>query len=229
MQTPKRGRGRPPNTPAAIERRRTEIIEAAYEVFADKGYHAAGIADIAARLEIGHGTFYRYFDNKRDILDHVVDYGVGRVLALVVPDDLTEATTREELRAQLTTLGTRIFTEVVDRDPRLPRMILFEVTAIDAELLQRVLGLLETVGALVSPLLRNGVRRGFLRADLDVEAAARALTGCVIAGLFALVRKSMTTTERERYIDTVVSMICDNVEPKPAQSPRGRAKKSASS
>jgi AcrR family transcriptional regulator len=232
VQTPKRGRGRPPNTPAAIERRRTEIIEAAYEVFADKGYHAAGIADIAARLEIGHGTFYRYFDNKRDILDHVVDYGVGRVLAMVVPDDLTEATTREELREQLTTLGTRIFTEVVDRDPRLPRMILFEVTAIDAELLQRVLGLLETVGALVSPLLQNGVRRGFLRADLDVDSAARALTGCVIAGLFALVRNSMSKKERARYIDTVVSMICDNVDPAetaPAQSVRGRAKKSASS
>ena len=31
------------------------------------------IADIAKRLGIGHGTFYRHFKNKRDILDHVID------------------------------------------------------------------------------------------------------------------------------------------------------------
>ena len=73
--------------------------------------------------------------------------------------------------------------------------------------------------------------RRFARTTPGVVAviAVAVSAGCVIAGLFALVRKSMTTTERERYIDTVVSMICDNVEPKPAQSPRGRAKKSASS
>jgi AcrR family transcriptional regulator len=229
--TATRGRGRPPNSAAAIERRRQDIVAAAYEVFADKGYHAAGIADIAARLDIGHGTFYRYFENKRDILDHVVDYGLGLFLESVRPENLTPATTREELRDQLTDIGERMFTEVVDRDPRLPRMILFEITAIDAELLQRVLGLLETVGVLVSPLLTNGVRRGFLRADLDTDSTARALMGCLVAGLFAQVRQPMTPEDRTRYVSTVVSMVCDNVDPAtlPAPRARQRAKKSPSS
>lgn len=227
----KRGRGRPPNSAAAIEQRRSEIIVAAYEVFAEKGFHAAGIADIAARLDIGHGTFYRYFQNKRDVLDHVVDHAARRFLAAVVPADLHEATSREELRDQLTVLGNRMFAEVVDQGSQLPQLLLVEVTAIDAELLQRVLGLLETVGALMTPLLVNGVNRGFLRADLDVESTARAVTGCVLAGLFALVRRPPDPAERLRYVDAVVSMVCDNAAPapRPAQS-RGRArKKSASS
>ena len=51
---------------------RREIVEAAFECFTERGYHATGIADIAARLGIGHGTFYRYYENKRDIVDHVI-------------------------------------------------------------------------------------------------------------------------------------------------------------
>lgn len=217
-----RGRGRPPSSVEAVERRRREIIAAAYEIFSEKGYHATGIADIAARLDIGHGTFYRYFANKRDILDHVFDYGVTRLLKLVVTDDLPEATTREELREQLTTLGNRIFTEIVDKDPRLPRMILLEVTAIDAELLQRVLGMIDTLNALLVPFIDNGVRRGFLNPQMDSQSAARALTGCIIGGLFATVRAPLGVAERNRYIDTVVSLICDNEPPakRPASNPR---------
>ena len=47
--------------------RTKEILDAAYKVFSEKGYHDAGIADIAAELQIGHGTIYRYFKNKADI------------------------------------------------------------------------------------------------------------------------------------------------------------------
>src|SRR5581483_1391867 len=54
-----------PVTMSLAERRkaelRREIIDAAFTCFAENGYHATGIADIAARLGIGHGTFYRYF------------------------------------------------------------------------------------------------------------------------------------------------------------------------
>ena len=80
---PARRRGRRPPPEELVEQRRNEIIEAAYEVFSTKGYTATGIADIAERLGIGHGTFYRYFKNKRDILDQVIDYGVERIVSAI--------------------------------------------------------------------------------------------------------------------------------------------------
>jgi AcrR family transcriptional regulator len=49
-----------------------EIIEAAFLEFSERGYHQTAISDIAKRLGIGHGTFYRHFENKRDILDKVM-------------------------------------------------------------------------------------------------------------------------------------------------------------
>jgi hypothetical protein len=99
-----------------------------------------------------------------------------------------------------------------------------------------VLGLIDTVNALLAPFIENGIRRGFLNPTMDSESAARALTGCIIGGLFATVRAPMGIAARGRYIDTVVSLICDNEPPKKTaqragrpKAQRARPKKSASS
>ena len=47
--------------------KRTEIIQAALELIAEKGFHAAPMAMIASRAGVGAGTIYRYFANK-DVL-----------------------------------------------------------------------------------------------------------------------------------------------------------------
>ncbi|HSY16374.1 MAG TPA: TetR/AcrR family transcriptional regulator, partial [Jatrophihabitantaceae bacterium] len=205
VQAVRRPRGRPVATPAAVLRRRQQIVEAAYAVFAERGYHAAGIADIAERLRIGHGTFYRYFENKRDILDHVVDYGVNHILKLVIGGGVAEATTLGEFRSQLAALGNRLFEEVAVREPRLPKLILFEATSIDDELTERVFTLLESITAVLRSLFDNGVKCGFLRPDLDVAAVSRAANGAVLSGLLIAARGPFTEIDRVRYVAAMVS------------------------
>ncbi len=56
-----------------IERRRTEILEAAAQVFADKGYDATTTRDIAEVVDMGESTLYNYFQNKREILLAIVN------------------------------------------------------------------------------------------------------------------------------------------------------------
>ena len=60
------------------ETKRQLILEEALTVFAEKGYHGANIADIAQRLGMGHGTFYRYFLNKHDLFVGVLDVAEPR-------------------------------------------------------------------------------------------------------------------------------------------------------
>src|SRR4051794_5066558 len=80
---------------------REAIVDAAFAEFAERGYHDTAVADIARRLGIGHGTFYRYFQNKRDILDHVMTRLVDRLLAELTADNAPDAaTTLEAYRAQ---------------------------------------------------------------------------------------------------------------------------------
>ena len=47
-----------------IEARRTQILDAAAKVFADKGFHRATTKEIASAAGVSEGTIYNYFDSK---------------------------------------------------------------------------------------------------------------------------------------------------------------------
>ena len=53
--------------------RREEILHAAISAFSHKGYHDTSISDIIEKAGIARGTFYLYFENKRQIFDSVLD------------------------------------------------------------------------------------------------------------------------------------------------------------
>ncbi len=46
---------------------RDRILSAAKNVFADKGFHHATVHDIVKHAELGYGTFYLYFNDKKDV------------------------------------------------------------------------------------------------------------------------------------------------------------------
>jgi AcrR family transcriptional regulator len=52
--------------------KRQEIINAAREVFALRGFSAATLDEIAERAEFGKGTLYNYFQSKDEIFDTVL-------------------------------------------------------------------------------------------------------------------------------------------------------------
>ncbi|WP_024806567.1 TetR/AcrR family transcriptional regulator [Nocardia sp. BMG51109] len=47
---------------------RQAIVEAAHELFAERGYGAVTVTDIAARAEVGRATFFRYFGDKQEVV-----------------------------------------------------------------------------------------------------------------------------------------------------------------
>jgi len=54
--------------------RRTQILEAATRVFAEKGYHRATTKDIARAAEMAEGTIYLYFKNKAELLIALMEH-----------------------------------------------------------------------------------------------------------------------------------------------------------
>jgi AcrR family transcriptional regulator len=55
------------------QRTREQIIEAAMDLFAERGYHATTIADIAAAAEVAPRTFFSYFPSKEAVVFHNVE------------------------------------------------------------------------------------------------------------------------------------------------------------
>lgn len=54
------------------EEKRNKILSAAKEVFLEKGYHNASISDIIGKTDLARGTFYLYFQSKKEIFDSLI-------------------------------------------------------------------------------------------------------------------------------------------------------------
>lgn len=57
--------------------RRTALIEAAVELFEEKGVPGTKIADVTERVGVARSLFYHYFQNKDDLVNAVVDFRVS--------------------------------------------------------------------------------------------------------------------------------------------------------
>jgi AcrR family transcriptional regulator len=55
------------------ERTRRRLLAAGEEVFGQRGYHDASIAEITQSAGVAQGTFYLYFDTKRELMRAVVE------------------------------------------------------------------------------------------------------------------------------------------------------------
>ncbi len=164
---------------------RREIIDAAFDCFAEQGYHATGIADIAARLGIGHGTFYRYFENKRDIVEHVISDLIERILGALTDENAPDAVhTLEEYRIQSARISDRL-AQIFAEDPRVPRMLFVDAPGIDKAMADRILGTYELATTLTAAYLTHGVEQGYLHDDLDIDNSARAITGMIVGSVIA--------------------------------------------
>lgn len=64
---------------------RNGILEAAEAVFAERGFHAARIQDIARRARIGVGTVYNHFEHKQEVLAALVNERLDALLASFAP------------------------------------------------------------------------------------------------------------------------------------------------
>ncbi|MCX7982348.1 MAG: TetR/AcrR family transcriptional regulator [Syntrophales bacterium] len=76
--------------------KREEIIQAALDLFVEKGFHGAPMSDIAERAKVAVGTMYRYFPSKDALIDELFYELQGRLKAFVEERYPRQGTTREK-------------------------------------------------------------------------------------------------------------------------------------
>jgi TetR/AcrR family transcriptional regulator, regulator of mycofactocin system len=79
------------------QRTREQIVEAAMGLFAERGYQATTIADIAAAADVAPRTFFSYFPSKEAVVFHDVDRDLEG-LASALRERLPGETTFDALR-----------------------------------------------------------------------------------------------------------------------------------
>jgi len=147
-----------------------EILDAALAVFAQKGFAATRLDDVAAKAGITKGTIYLYFDSKQALFEALARQSVGAQIDSVTAQLAGfSGSTIDLLRFVLTTMGH--FAMTSDRIV-LPRLVLAEAANFPElaefwrrEVIDRGIGLM-------GGIIQRGIERGELRA-MEPQHAAR--------------------------------------------------------
>jgi AcrR family transcriptional regulator len=81
--------------------RRAEIVQAAFELFSERGYRGASLADVAERVGLTNAGLLHYFSSKAELLTVVLaerDRMSVQVAESAVPDDTSLHSQLERLR-----------------------------------------------------------------------------------------------------------------------------------
>lgn len=105
--------------------RRAQLLEAALAVFADSGYHAASMDEIAIRASVSKPVLYQHFPGKLDLYLALIDRHTSEVPRLV-----REALAATNDNAVRVAAALSAFFEFVERDDAAFRLV-FESDLID--------------------------------------------------------------------------------------------------
>jgi TetR/AcrR family fatty acid metabolism transcriptional regulator len=159
------------------EERRRQILQAAVRVFANRGYAAATIEDVAGEARVAEGTIYNYFRSKEDLLIHIPRYLAGPVFDRLAA--LPDVSTAEEAERALVAMGQAMVDRVTGNIGFL-KVFLSALPHLSQQAREEYMRLMPMAAAgMLEAHLRKGMARGVYRRDLDAAVAGRALPGTI--------------------------------------------------
>lgn len=205
----------PPRDTNEYENRRNQIIDAALEVFAEKGFEKATNKDIADAAKIASpGLIYHYFKDKADLLRQVLEQRAEVFALLAHGDELMERPPREVL----TIIGSAAI-HTLQAPGTIP---LFKVMFGEALRRPAVAGIVNAIGpgpaiGFLTRYLEHQMELGTLR-RVDPRAAARAFIGPVLG--YVVTREVFAQVDAlalppETMIATTIDMFLNGLEAPP--------------
>jgi TetR/AcrR family fatty acid metabolism transcriptional regulator len=164
----------PLNSPAAREARRRAILESAVRVFAEHGFFAARIRDIAAGAGVAEGTIYLYFEGKDDLLLTAFREKVNEFCAAARDVLSPDASFPDRLARFI-----RLQFESIEAEPALATVLLLESRQSSKFYGGAVRDVMKMYATAIDELLASGVASGEMRAGVDVPLARRMLIGAL--------------------------------------------------
>jgi AcrR family transcriptional regulator len=194
------------NTTEAAESRRTQILEVAAMLFAEKGYQRATVKEIADRVGIAPGTIYLYFGGKREILSTIAtETEIPMVAALLEVGSLG---------------GREAIVEMIEKgmditEAQLPfnRTLLSEVWVDDGILEEAVAERVKRIHRLLQDHIAERIAAGFFR-PVDPALVAQMVLGMFAGLVLPAIRglSPLPSPEKRRALaEAMVDLLLDGL------------------
>ena len=182
---------------AGQEKRREELVLAAYRLIARNGFEGLRTRDVAAAVGVNIATLHYYFPTKEALIRGVVEYAMQRFRTTLAPHGSPADQLRNHLRAvrklmlEEPELGT-VMGELDLRSSRDPSVASMLEEMNDAWLIT------------MRGLLRRAVKEGGLRPEMDSEGVAAlvvlSLTGTTLPNMASSPLTDQAMKQLERWL-----------------------------
>ena len=201
-------------TPARWRRRKEarpqEILDAALQVFAEKGFAAARMDDIAARAGVTKGTIYVYYESKEHLFISMV-----RELTCTTLDTVQEMFERHQgsTASLLRELFGFIYQHIVEDDRRreVVRMLIAEAPRFPAladryyqEIHRPCLGMLQQV-------IQRGIDRGEIRPSAVVDCPQVIIAPIALVDLWIMMYGNRLPLDLKAYFEAHIDLVLNGL------------------
>jgi len=195
--------------------KRRMILEAAVVAFANRGFHACRVSDIADEANVAYGLVYHYFRSKDEVLDTLFLDRWNILLDVISEIDGQDIPAREKLYA--------IAAFIIDsygHDPDLMKVIIVEVTRAANSFGRTHLDKIREAYALIADIVEKAQADGTFKRDVTPAFAAMAFYGAieqVLTGwIFDMLPASEAELEQAKAL--IVETICGGLDAAPASA-----------
>lgn len=183
------------------EKTRYALLEAAQVIFTRQGYHNTLISDIVTEANVGQGTFYRHFTDKRQIFSVLLDEFVKELMSEFNDMSTHMPSTYAEYRNASLVAIERIALKL-EKNRELSLCLLSEAPSIDKKFAEEIEAIYERFSELAKYYLDHAINKGFVR-KCNSKIISEALVGL---GL-----RMIMTWWRDRYTELSIKELCEEV------------------
>jgi AcrR family transcriptional regulator len=201
-ETKKAGPRRPEKLPKA--ERRQQILAAARDVFARRGYHQSTIDDIVAEAGVARGTFYLYFEDKRAIFSDLIDRFAQQLTMAIVridPDDAAR-TVSEQVHENIRRILAACLSERT-----MTKMLFTDAMGVDPAFDRKIQSFYDAVVQLLTESLKDGQTLGIV-ADGEPRVLAYLTIGALKELLYQAVTLGLAEESAEVLTQQIYSFLC---------------------
>jgi AcrR family transcriptional regulator len=160
--------------------KRTNMMQAAVRVFAEKGYHAATVRDIVNAADVAVGTFYFYFPDKESLFTHLYEETADFLVQTIHQAIHSRQTWPQQLQA-----GVQAYVNIALYEPAIVQLLLNGGMGTIPALAVRHHRFREQLLHMWQQPLRQAQI-----ADLDTHFAAAAIVGAIDENILNLLGQS---------------------------------------
>ncbi|HTR98087.1 MAG TPA: TetR/AcrR family transcriptional regulator [Candidatus Acidoferrales bacterium] len=190
------------------EARPAEILDAALQEFATRGFAATRLEDIARRAGCTKGTIFLYFENKEDLFKAIVRENLLPAIYEAEARAANHEGTPGELLREL--VRARWDMMVNSRLSAVPKLVFSEAGNFPDLVRYFYDEIVARSHALFAKVLRAGIEQGEFRDDLDVMYVTRALMSpMLVAALWkhSVEGHSSLAIDGEKYYETSLALL----------------------